>query len=127
MMHTNREILEEQFGTCEDKLKGLISYVNELKTMTARHGTPKEQFEPDLMEATNNIGYYKVELARLNKEMATAARQGRPRTVSDTLLPKTRNQGIGAALLSSISFLAGALFGSQVKSGKSSKDRQNGN
>ena len=123
-MHTNREILEEQFGTCEDKLKGLISYVNELKTMTARHGTPKEQFEPDLMEATNNIGYYKVELARLNKEMATAARQGRPGTVSDTLLPKTR---IGAALLSSISFLAGALFGSQLKSGKSSKDRQSGN
>ena len=123
-MHTNREILGEQLGTCEEKLKGLTSYVKELKTMTAKHNTPKEQYDADLNRATNDIEFYEGEIARIKQETGTVAKEA---TMADSLLPKTRNQGIGAAILSSISFLAGAILGSQLKSGKSSKVRQSGN
>ncbi len=126
-MHTNREILEEQLETYEDQIKGLSSYVKELKTMTAKHSTPKEQYASDLTEATHNIRYYEGEIARIKKEMGTVAKSGRPGTVAGTLIPQTKNQGIGAAILSSISFVAGALLGSKLKSGKGSRDRQNGN
>lgn len=123
-MKTNREILEGQLETYEDELKGLSSYVQELKTMSAKHSTPKEQCHSDWTKAIHNIGYYESEIARIKKEMETVPKVG---TVAGTLLPPTRNQGIGAAILSSISFVAGAFLGSRLKSGKSSKDRQSGN
>jgi len=126
-MTTNREILAEQLETYEDKLTGLSSYAKELKTMTAKHNTPKEQFESDLNEATNNIGYYEAEIARLKKQMGTAAPKGKAGTVAGTLLPKTKNQGIGAVIFSSIGFAVGTLLGSLMRSGKSNKDRQSGN
>ncbi len=123
-MKTNRAILEEQLESCEDKLKGFGSYVEELKTVTAKHGTPKEQYESDLIEAAHNIGFYESEIARIKKEMGTVpSGGGKAGTGPGTLLPQTRNQGIGAAILSSISFVAGALFGSHLRSGKSGKDR----
>ena len=125
-MKTNPAILEEQLESCEDKLKGLSSYVKELKTMTAKHGTPIEHCESDLIEAAHNIGFYESEIARIKKEMGTVPKvgpAGNVGTVGGTLLPQTRNQGIGAALLSSISFVVGALLGSRLKSKKSSNDR----
>jgi len=125
-MKTNRAILEEQLESCEDKLKGFGSYVEELKTVTAKHGTPKEQYESDLIEAAHNIGFYESEIARIKKEMGTVPKVGpvgKVGTGLGTLLPQTRNQGIGAAILSSISFVVGALLGSRLKSKKSSNDR----
>ncbi|MGI9067260.1 MAG: hypothetical protein ACR2HX_12775 [Pyrinomonadaceae bacterium] len=123
-MKTNRAILEEQLESCEDKLKGFGSYVEELKTVTAKHGTPKDQYESDLIEAAHNIGFYESEIARIKKEMGTVpSGGGKVGTGPGTLLPQTMNQGIGAAILSSISFVVGALLGSRLKSKKSSNDR----
>lgn len=123
-MKTNPAILAEQLESCEDKLKGLSSYVKELKTMCAKHNTPEEQCESDLIKAAHNMGFYEGEIARIKKEMGTVpGGGGKVGTGPGTLLPQTRNQGIGAAILTSISFVAGALFGSHLKSGKSGKDR----
>ena len=126
-MSTNREILEDELETCQDEIKGLSSYVSELKTMTAKHNTPKEQYESDLTKALHNIKYYEAEMVGIKKETVTSVKGGKPGTGAGTLLPKTKNQGIGAAVLSSISFVAGAFLGSRLKSGKSSKDRESGN
>jgi hypothetical protein len=119
-MHTNHEILEKQLETYEEELRGLRSYVQELKTTCDHCGTPKEVCASDLTKATNNIAYYEGEIARIKKELGTVAKVG---PLAGTLLPQTRNQGIGAAILSSISFVAGALLGSRLKSGKGDKDR----
>jgi hypothetical protein len=119
-----REILAEQLNTCEDKLKGLSSYVTELTAMCTKHSTPNKQYDSDLTEATDIIRLYEVEIARIKKEMEPVMKVG---TKPDTLLPMTRNLRVAAAVLSSISFVAGALLGSRLKSRKSSKDRQSGN
>lgn len=126
-MNSNRGILAERLETYEDKLRGVSSYVKELKTMTAKCNTPNEQFESDLNEALHNIGYYEAEIARLRMQPGTAAPRIKLGTVPGTLLPSTRNQGIGAIIFSSISFAAGAIMGSLLKSGKSNKDRESGN
>jgi hypothetical protein len=123
-MKTNRAILEEQLESCEDKLKGLSSYVKELKTMCAKHNTPHEQCDSDLIKAAHNIGFYEGEIARIKKELGTVpSGGGKVGTGPGTLLPQTRNQGIGAAVLSSVSFVLGALLGSRMKSGKGNKDQ----
>src|SRR5215216_1722249 len=64
-MSADQEILERELKDYEGELKGLYSYVKELKDKTAEHGTEKEHFEVDLMEAEHNITYYEGEVARI--------------------------------------------------------------
>src|SRR5688572_27508338 len=120
-MKTNQAILADQLADYQEKLKSTKSYVKELKTMTAKHSTPNQQFESDLNEAMHNIGYYEGVIDGLKKQMVTGATGGRPGSGTGTLLPKTKNQGIGALIFSSIGFAAGTLLGSRLKSGKSTK------
>lgn len=120
-MHTNRELLEAQLEDIKDKRKGLRSYLDELKAMCDKHNTPENICASDWTSATHNLGYYESEIARIRQELAKNAETGSISKVVPgigTLLPQTRNQGMGAVLLSSISFVAGALFGSALKSGK---------
>jgi uncharacterized protein YegP (UPF0339 family) len=66
-MNDNREMLEEQLRNYEAQLKGLHSYIKELKDKTAEHGTQKEAFEEGLMQAENNIKYFEGEIAQIRE------------------------------------------------------------
>jgi hypothetical protein len=87
--------------------------------MTAKHSTPKEQYESDLIKAEHNIDFYEAEIARLKKALGASAPVGRTGTVPGTLRPQIKRPGIGSAVFTSISFIAGAVLGSRLKSGKS--------
>ncbi len=64
-MNDNREMLEDQLVRFEAQLRGLNSYIKELNDRTAEHGTGREHFEGDLVEAQNNVNYYEAEVARI--------------------------------------------------------------
>lgn len=115
-MQLNREILEAQLKTYQDKLKSLSSYDKELIAMTAKHSTPKPQYESDLIAAEHNIDFYEAEIARIKQALRGIAPVGRPGP--GTLQPQIKRPGIGSAVVSSISFIAGAVLGSRLKSGK---------
>lgn len=66
-MKADHEMLEGQLADYEGELRGLKSYVKELKDRTAECCTEKEHFEGDLMEAENNIKYYEGEIARIRE------------------------------------------------------------
>jgi len=66
-MSADNEMLEKQLKEYEEQLGGLNSYVKELKDKTAEHGTQREHFEIDLMEAEHNIKYYEEEMARVRE------------------------------------------------------------
>ena len=127
-MKPNKEILEDRLEDCEAELKGLSSYVQELKTITAKLGTDHAQYEDDLMEAEQNIGYYQGEIAATKAEIGEPAKPADPakpepaKPVLGGVLPQTAKQGIGSVVFSSISFIFGALLGSRLKSRKSRKD-----
>lgn len=115
-MKANRELLESQLGEYESQLRGLKSFVKELKDKTAEHGTDKEHFEQDLIEAEHNIKYYEDAIARLKDEIGKPAKSERPQSGADTILPRTVKQGLGSLVFSAISFVAGAILGSRLKS-----------
>jgi hypothetical protein len=121
-MKAGSELLEAQLKRYEAELKGLQSYVKELKDTTARLGTDKEQFEQDLIEAENNIKYYEGEVAQLKKEVSRYDKPQRMQAAPDTVLPRTVKQGIGSFVFSSVSFVAGALLGSKMKARRASQD-----
>lgn len=124
-MQNNRVILDDALETCEEKVKSLNSYVRELKATTAKHETPTEHYESDLAKAMHDILHYEDTIKLLKNQRRTPSPGLKSGTVG-TLLPKTRNQGIGAVILSSISFAAGTIVGSLLNSGKSNKDRESG-
>ncbi len=66
-MTASREVLEEKLKNYERELRGLNSYVKELNDKCAEHGTQKEHYEVDLMEAEHNIKYYEGELAQIRE------------------------------------------------------------
>ena len=68
-MEPDRETLEDQLKDYEDQLRGLNSYVKELKDRTAEHGTAGEHYESDLSEAEHNIKFYEGEVARIKGEL----------------------------------------------------------
>jgi uncharacterized protein YegP (UPF0339 family) len=68
-MKADHEMLEGQLKDYEVQLRGLNSYVKELKDATAKYGTEKEHFEVDLAEAENNIKYYEGEIARIKESI----------------------------------------------------------
>jgi uncharacterized protein len=63
---SDHEMSAEQLKDYEEQLRGLNSYVRELKDKTDEHGTERAHFEVDLMEAEHNIKYYEDEIARLS-------------------------------------------------------------
>ncbi len=69
-MKANRAMCEEQVKDYEGQLKGIHSFLKELKDKTDAHGTPPEQVEEDLTEAQHNIEYYEGEIARLKELLA---------------------------------------------------------
>ena len=69
-MRPDHESLEDQLTNYEGQLKGLNSYVKELKDRTAEHGTAEEHYESDLSEAEHNIKFYEGEIARVKGELA---------------------------------------------------------
>jgi hypothetical protein len=130
-MKIRREILEAQLAEYESQVEGLKSYVIELKAKTTQHGTPSEQFEMDLLEAEHNVSYYKEaighikdEIARLKDGGGESAKPKRLPAGTDTILPRTVKQGIGSFVLSSVSFVAGAILGSKLTQRSESPERQ---
>jgi hypothetical protein len=116
-MKPDRATLERQLHANEQKLIGFRSYVKELRATTSKHGTDEEHFREDLLEAEHNITYFEGEIARVKHEL-----EGLPKKGGDSLLPKTPKQGISSLIFSSIGFVAGAIFGSRVKSRGQSKE-----
>ncbi len=104
-MKANMEILEDELESYEKELKGLSSYLQELKTTTANFGTDAAQYEVDKIEAEHNIKYYQAQIEDIKRQTGESA---------DTK-PK---QGISSVLFSALGFVAGALFGSRLKSRK---------
>lgn len=68
-MNPDRDTLEAQLKEYEGQLRGLNSYVKELKDKTAEHGTESEHFESDLVEAEHNVKYYEDEITRIKGEL----------------------------------------------------------
>lgn len=122
-MKAVNEVLEEQLETYEEKLKGLKSYIKELSSMCEKHGTSEEHLKEDQLEAENNIKYYEDEIARIKREMGKSPEPKPTQTIPDTILPQTAKQGLGSLIISSISFVAGALLGASLKSRRGKKDR----
>lgn len=122
-MKDQREIMEDQLESHEKELAELNSYIKELNEMTAKHGTPREHFEEELMRAQHNAKYYEEEVARIRREIGELPK-ARTQIEADTILPQTTKQGLGSLLFCSVGFLAGVLLGSGLKSRPSSKDRE---
>lgn len=120
-MKSNREMLEDQLESYEKSLGGLSSYITELKTMTATHGTDVQVFEDDLMEAEHNVTFYEDEIVRIKKLIGGSA-SGPTQPGLGTILPQTSKEGISALIFSTIGFIAGALLGPRLHSRKGSED-----
>lgn len=125
-MDARREMLEDMLERYEQQLEGLDSYIKELKAATAKHGTENSHFEEDVEEAEHNISFYKGEVARIKKELGNSGEDYYPRVkaAAGAVLPQTAKQGIGYLILASVSFVAGAILGSNLMSGGGNKDRQ---
>src|ERR671916_425773 len=68
-MKSEHEWSEDEPRGYEGQLRGLRSYVRELKETAAAHGTEPEHFEHDLTEAEHNIKYYEDEVARIKGQL----------------------------------------------------------
>lgn len=123
-MKDDREMLEDQLSQYESRLRGLKSFVKELQARTAEHGTDGEHFEMDLLEAEHNIKYYEEAIAHLKGETGKPAKSERPQSEPDTILPRTAKQCISSFVFSSVSFVAGAILGSKLKSRSDSQQTQ---
>jgi hypothetical protein len=122
-MKMNSRMLEAQLVSYEEKLRGFKSYLKELKDRTAEHGTAKEEFEADLMETEHNIKYYESAIAEIKGQLGKGIKSEDIETL-DTILPRTIKQGVGSFILSSVSFVAGALLASRLSSARGGKDRR---
>ncbi|HEV2800350.1 MAG TPA: DUF1508 domain-containing protein [Pyrinomonadaceae bacterium] len=66
-MNATRETLDTQLEKYEARLRSLRCYVNELNDKTSKHGTEREHFHEDLLEAEHNVKYHEDEIARLRE------------------------------------------------------------
>jgi len=121
-MKPNKDMLEDQLESHERHLRRLSSYLQELKTTTANCGTAPEQYEQDQIETENNIKFYQAAIFGAKAKIGELAEPEPAKSGPGSILPQTAKQGIGSAVFSSITFIAGALLGSRLKSRKSSKD-----
>ncbi|HJR08414.1 MAG TPA: hypothetical protein VJ842_14225 [Pyrinomonadaceae bacterium] len=120
-MNVNRDVLEDQLQDYEAQLRSLNSYVKELNDQIAKHGTDKAQVEEDLLEAGHNVKYYEGEIARLKQEIGHVGKGGGGGQGGGKVhLPPKVKQGLVPVVISSISFLAGTLLGSKLKSRRGS-------
>ena len=123
-MQNRPGFLEGQMEEYSSQVKSLRSYLKELSDTTAKHGTDREHFMEDLIEAEHNILYYEGEIARLQQELEESG----PVQPSDTAKPaeiakpRIKKPGILSLVLTPISFLAGALLGSRMKARRADKD-----
>lgn len=120
-MKVNREVLEDQLQDYEEQLKGLNSFLKELGTVTAKHGTSKEQFIDDVVEAEHNIKYYEAQIAGVKEELGKSENTIPPQA-GGTPGPWIPKPGISSIIFSSIGFIAGAFFGSKRTARKAGKD-----
>jgi septal ring factor EnvC (AmiA/AmiB activator) len=126
-MKTSPDVLQDQLERYEAELKSIKSYLRELHDMTGKHGTEKEQFGMDLLEAENNAQYYEARIAHVKNELKAANQMPRTQTAAaDTILPQTIKQGVGSLLFSSMGFLAGVFLGSRLVARRSDKDTREG-
>lgn len=132
-MNVNRDTMEDQLQDYEAQLKSLNSYIRELKLQTDKHGTDEEHYETDLLEAEHNVKYYEEEIARLKNELGHKGKggggsgvRGGGRGGGGVVLPPKVKQGLIPVILSSVSFVAGALLGSKLKSRRGDKDKDAG-
>jgi hypothetical protein len=116
-MKANREILEDRLEEYEAELRGINSFITELKAMAAKLGTEPAQVEEDLREAENNRTFYQAEIARLKKELAGSGGGKHPYTGGTRGYQKP-TPGVSSILFSAIGFIAGALFASALNSRK---------
>jgi hypothetical protein len=126
IMDETREMMEDHLERYEAQLRGLNSFLKELKDKIAEHGTDEAHVEEDLLEAEHNVTYYEGEIARLKKELGKADKGTYSRKVKDSVLPRTAKQGVGSFVISAISFVSGALLGSKLKAKRDSKDAPEG-
>ena len=128
-MNVTRDTLEDHLQEYEAQLKSLKSYLKELNDQCAKHGTDKEHYEVDLMEAEHNVAYYEGEIARLKDELGgtgktggDGGRGGGGRGGGGVVLPPKVKKGLVPVIISSVSFVAGTLLGSKLKSRRGDKD-----
>lgn len=121
-MDETREMMEDHLERYEAQLRGLNSFLKELKDKIAEHDTDEAHVEEDLLEAEHNVTYYEGEIARLKKELGKGDKGTYSRKVQDSVLPRTAKQGIGSFVISAVSFVSGAILGSKLKAKRGSKD-----
>ena len=118
-MKANREALEDQLEAYEQKAASLKSFIRELNERAAELGTERSLFEEDLFEAQHNAEHYEGEIARIRQEIReSSGGAARPRKSAGAAPARTAKQGLGSLVISAVSFTAGALLGSKVKSRK---------
>ncbi len=115
-MNAQGAMLKDRLRKYEEQLRGLKSFIEELKDVTAAHGTETESFEEDMEEARHNITFYEAEIARIKKEMEQFPEDDYTQTKTSGLVPQTAKQGLGYLILASVSFVAGALLASNLMS-----------
>ncbi len=120
-MKNLRKILESQLEDYASRMNSLYSFITELNSTAGRLGTDREQFEQDLIEAEHNVEYYQSQIARIKKELAASDSTATALTSKPAMITKP---GIIALALSPISFFAGALLGSRLKSRRDNPDKR---
>jgi chromosome segregation ATPase len=122
-MKANREILEDQLESHQEHLKSLNSFIKELNKTADECGTDRAQIEEDLVEAEHNVEFYEADVSRIKKELGGLGKATGTPDEPENVLPQTVKQGVGALILSSISFAAGALLGSKLKTRRGGEDQ----
>lgn len=71
-MNDQRAMLETQKSHCEERVRGLKSYVRELTEMAAKHGTDESLLHEDLSKAKCDIEYYESQASGLGTALDDA-------------------------------------------------------
>ena len=72
-MNDHRATLETQKSHCEERVRGLKSYVKELTETAAKHGTDEALFHEDISKARCDIEYYEGQAAGIGDALGEAA------------------------------------------------------
>jgi len=71
-MNDQRAMLETHKSHCEERVRSLRSYVNELTEMSAKCGTDEALFHEDISKARCDIEYYESQAAGCDSELDKA-------------------------------------------------------
>lgn len=124
-MNETRDALEDRLQDYEARLGGLKSFVKELNDRAAEHGTDREHFAEDLLEAEHNVSFYESEVTRLRAEIKNLGGGGsKPGRKGTGLGPAIKSKkGVGALVVAA---LAGVLVAFGLKSRRGGKDKSGG-